>query len=149
MDKEGFEERLRRVTEELIVVQHESTNKLGLREFEVGSIGKGPMGTHKVILTQRTPAQLICDCPDCEYRGGSCKHIIATAGWIATQDSKVTRMWRAFFFPEEARHIYLMHKCFQAKVWHWVLNGFWVVSWTAPTPSGKADIEELFGPEET
>lgn len=145
MNREDFASRYQRMLDEQIILKHTSKNKLGLIEFNTGRIDSREHD-HKVIMTNRQPTELKCDCKDYEYRPPLCKHIIATAighaqDYFAPQHTE----WAVFLDGKDARNELMVkeHNGQNVRLWDWKINGFFVLAWEISEGTAQATPEEL------
>lgn len=151
MNRQHFHSRYQRMLGEQIILKHTTKNKLGLVEFSVGRLDSGEYD-HKVIMTNRQPTELKCDCKDYEYRPPCCKHIIAAAIGLA-QDYFKSRYvkWAVFLDGKEATDELGVrkHNRQNVQLWDWKINGFFVLAWeiTKETAEASTDVltEEMWG----
>jgi len=145
MNREDFASRYQRMLDEQIILKHTTKNKLGLQEFHVGRIDTGAHD-HIIIMTNRQPTELKCDCKDYEYRLSCCKHIIATAiGWAQDFFAPQYTQWAVFLDGKDAKDELKarQHNGQNVKAWDWKINGFFVVAWEITKETAEASTDVL------
>jgi len=135
--------------DEYIRLKHTSKNNLGLVEFRVGRF-TDEEHNHKVIMTNRQPTELKCDCKDCEHRfgygGQHCKHIIAAAiGHAQDYFKPGYSKWVVFLDGKEAREELMVkeHNGQNVRLWDWKINGFFVLAWEISKETAEAITDVL------
>jgi len=132
--------------DEQIILKHTTKNKLGLVQFNVGWMDTGEHD-HQIIMTNRQPAELKCDCGDYEHRGLMfCKHIIAASIGYAQDYFKPNYVkWAVFLDGNEARDELKVrkHNGQNVGIWNWKINGFFVLAWEVTPETAEATTDVL------
>jgi len=130
--------------DEQIILKDTTKNKLGLVQFNVGRLDTGEYD-HKVIMTNRQPTELKCDCKDYEYRSTCCKHIITAAIGYAQDYFEGYVEWVVFINGQEARDELMVreHNGQNVRLWDWKVNGFFVLAWVISKETAEATTDVL------